>query len=175
MLQHFRYTDTELKNLLQTLTIIIDSREQDTKHITSYLDKRKIPHTVKKLDAGDYSCMLPANPLMGIMRDIYFPVAIERKNSLEELSANLSQERHRFESELLRARDIDLTLMVEGGSYEMIAQHRYDTQLNEKSFLATLFAFRHRYKVNVQFVQKNFAGPFIYYHMLYFAREELKN
>ncbi len=173
MLNHYRYTDKEQKELLSSLTIIIDTRENEINHITDYFTRKKIPHISQKLDVGDYSCLLPANPALGIMRDVYFPVAIERKNSLDELSGNISTERARFESELLRGRDISLTLLIEGGSYEDIIQHNYRTQLNEKAFLASLLTFQHRHGVNVQFISSKYAGLYIYQYLYYYVRDSL--
>lgn len=174
MLGLYRYTDKEIKELLSALTVIVDTRENEISHITSYFDAKKIPYTTKKLDVGDYSCLLPANPGMGIVRDIFFPVAIERKSSLDELSGNISGERARFESELLRGREIVLTLLVEGGRYEDIIEHKYKTQFGEKAFMATLFSFKHRYGVDIQFIGSKYSGLFIYQHLYYYVRNLLK-
>jgi ERCC4-type nuclease len=68
----YHYTDKELKALLSSMTVIIDTREQQNSHIVDYLDKHKVAHISKKLDYGDYSCMIPFNQELGIMRDTYF-------------------------------------------------------------------------------------------------------
>ncbi len=173
MLTLYRFSDKELKELLSTLTIIIDTRENEVAHITDYFDKKNILYVTQKLDVGDYSCIIPADPDLGLMRDIYFPVAIERKNSLEELSGNLSNDRSRFESELLRGGDITLTLLVEDGSYEGIIEHNYRTQLGEKAFLASLLTFYHRYKIDIQFISSKYAELYIYHYFYYYVRELL--
>lgn len=174
MINYYRYTDKELKELLKSIVIIADTREQSNDHIIKYFDQKKIPHISKKLDYGDYSCLLPANPELGIIRDTYFNCYIERKNSLEEISSNLSSERERFESELLRAKDSRFILMVEESQgYEKIINHKYDTQYNEKSFLATLFSFGHRYGMDINFIDKKYAGLFIYQQLYYFVRGAL--
>lgn len=140
MIEKFRYRDGELKILLNSMVTIIDSREQINRHITDYLDKHKLKYISKKLSFGDYACMVPANMELGIYRDVYFDgcIAIERKNSLEELSGNLTRDRARFEAEMIRASNAKLILVVENASYEDIILHRYDTQYDPKSFITTL-------------------------------------
>lgn len=174
----YRYTDGELKTLLDSLVVLIDSREQENRHITSSLEGLGIPYQTRKLDYGDYSCYLPANPALGIMRDTYFTnqFAIERKASLEELSGNLTQERQRFENELMRAHSAGchLTLMVEQGSWEAIASGNYRTQFNPKAFLAALLTYRLRYNLHVCFVTPDMAGDLIARQCYYAVREYLQ-
>lgn len=45
---------------------------------------------------------LTANTELGIARDLYFPVMIEKKNSIDELASSF-KDRTRFESEFIRA------------------------------------------------------------------------
>lgn len=116
----YSYTDKEIKTLLDSITILIDTREQQNQHITSYLDTKNIPYQNKKLDYGDYSCFLPRNAELGIMRDMYFPLSIERKNSVCELAATI-KDRTRFENELIRSHRSNFLLLVEDAAgYENI-------------------------------------------------------
>ena len=172
----YKYTDAELKQLLQSMTILIDTREQENSHITSYLDKQKIPYTSRKLDFGDYSFMLPACPALGIVRDTYFDgdICVERKASLEELSGNLTQDRARFEAELLRANRARFLLMVEDATYADIIGHRYKTQYEPKSFLASLKTYEARFNLRLNFIPLVCAGNFIYHTLYYYLREYLR-
>ena len=43
MVSLFKYTDTEIKNIMKTMTIIVDTREQRNEHIINYLKKKKVP------------------------------------------------------------------------------------------------------------------------------------
>jgi len=175
MIKNYRYTDTELKKLLKSITIIVDTREQANNHIIQYFDKKKIPHISRKLNFGDYSCMLPANQELGIMRDFYFDCYIERKNSLEEISTNLTSKREQFENELLRANGSRFILMIEEAQgFEKIINHKYNTEYNEKSFLASLLTFGHRYGININFIDKKYAGLFIYQQLYYYVYNEIK-
>jgi hypothetical protein len=100
-------------------------------------------------------------------------VVVERKGSLDELATNLSQERKRFENELIRATGTKIYLMVENGSYGGIVRSEYRSKYNPKSYIGTLATFSARYGLNVNFVDKEMAGNFIYHHLYYAVREEL--
>lgn len=173
---HYQYTDSELKFLLSSLTVIIDTREQQNQHIVDYLDKHKIPHISRKLDYGDYSCYLPANFELGIMRDSYFTdtICVERKANLDELSNNLTTNRAQFEAELIRSHGCRLLLMIESANYADIVNHNYKSQYEPKSYVATLATYTARYNLNVNFVTANCAGNFIYFNFMYHVREHLK-
>ena len=68
--------------------------------IMQYLNNHDVSHKQKKLIYGDYSFLLPADPELGIVRDVYFndQIVIERKASLEELSGNMTHNRQQFEN-----------------------------------------------------------------------------
>ena len=92
----YRFTDVEIKKLLtENLEIIVDTREQQNQHILNYFGKKKIKYEIKKLDAGDYSVKLTACPEMGLARDCYIPVTIEKKNSIGELAGSSSRRKVR--------------------------------------------------------------------------------
>ncbi len=171
-------TDRRMTEILRGITVIIDTRENEYKHITDYFSSKGIPFISRKLEFGDYSFLSPAIPELNISKPISFEnrLVIERKSGLTELSGNLAQYRERFENELQRAKEVGakLILMVENGSYENILNHKYRTALNEKSYMASLFSFSHRYNIDVQFIPAKYAGMFIYGQFYYMLREELK-
>lgn len=171
---NLQFKDKELKELLKTLVIIIDTREQENSHITDYFKNRNINYITEKLDYGDYTCMLPKNLDYGITRDIYFHnnIIIERKGSLEELSGNLTKDRNRIEDEFTRAKG-KIILMVENAAYEDIINHNYKTKYEPKAFIASLKAYEARYNLFSSFVQKKYTGQYIYLTLYYFAREIL--
>jgi len=98
------YTDKEIKELLKSLVILIDTREQENTNIIEFLERKKVSYKTKALNFGDYSFFLPENKELGIQRDLYFDreIVIERKGSLSELAGNLTKDRERFEKELIR-------------------------------------------------------------------------
>ncbi len=207
-------TDTQIKKALENIIIIIDTRENVNNHITKYFDSKGIKYLYQALKFGDYSAVLKIN---GEEIEFFDKVCVERKNSLEEISSNLSSQRDRFERELERGLNSKFIVMVEKkknekalkvlnkikninkilsdnnlrltddeievleksisgiGSYEDIVNHNYDTDLNEKSFLGTLFTYGHRYGIDINFIEKRYAGLFIYWQLYYFARNYLKS
>jgi len=176
MLGKRKFTDAELKILLKSMTVIIDSRENVNQHITDYLTNAKVPFKKQKLDAGDYSIFLPANQELKIPIDIYYTdeIAFERKNSLEEISSNLTSGRQQFESELLRNKCNFFTIVIEDGSYDRIVKEDYKTQYDKKSFLATLATFKMRYGIHIEFISKQEIAGHMCRQFYYWLREQLK-
>jgi ERCC4-type nuclease len=171
----YHFTDGEIKKLLASMVVLIDTREQDNGHLIRYFDQKKIPYESKKLDYGDYSVLLPRNEELGVNRDIFFDnsVIVERKGSLSELAGNLTKDRTRFESELIRAKGANIALMIENATYADLVMGRYRSDYNAKSFVATLATYSARYGLDVNFVEKELAGNWIYHRLYYAVREEL--
>jgi len=177
MLGKYKYTDTELKTILNSLVVIIDTREQENTHITEYLAKKKIPYKGQKMDYGDYSFMIPANPALSIQRDIYFTsdIVIERKAHLVELSGNFTVDGgSRFESELIKSHGAKFYLLIENATYNDVVMGNYNTKYDAKSFVARLKTFESRYGISVNFVNQKCSGNFIYHTFYYWLREQLK-
>ena len=173
----YRYTKTERKELLASLVVLVDTREQANLNIVDYFESKNIKYKNRKLDFGDYSFMLPENPAAGIHRPIFYDneLVIERKRNLNELSNNLSHDRTQFENELIRGYNSKFILMIEDpAGYENIIKHNYKTQYRPKSFIGTLHTFRHRYNIEINFIDPKYSGNFIYYSCYYWLREQLK-
>lgn len=171
----YHYTDAEIRKLLKSMVILVDTREQENGHLLSYFDHKKVAYKVRKLDIADYSCMIPKNDELGISRDIYFTdsILVERKGSLDELAGNLTHDRTRFESELLRSKGANIALMVENASYTDMVMGRYRADYNAKSFVASIHTFSARYGLEVAFVEKELAGNWMYHRLYYAVRERL--
>ncbi len=177
MLNYYNFTEKQQEQLLKSIVIICDTREQENSHVIASFDKYQIPHVKKKLDHGDYSFYIKANEELNIPRDLYFDkeITIERKASLEELSGNWCTERDRFEKEICTFNGKCFILLVEDASYGAIATHNYKTDYKPKSYLATLHSFMHRYNIIPIFVSNNvYSGLFIYNHCKYYLRELIK-
>jgi len=172
MLEMFKYTDKEIKELLKSMIILVDSRENVNQHITKWFDEKKIPYRVEKLETADYSFYLPKNIELGIPRDLYFAdkMKIERKASLEELSGNFTGDRLRIESEFITHKG-KMTLMIENADYSDIINHNYDTKYEPSSFIGTLHSFSDRYNIPFVFIKDNkYSGQYIYYSFYYYLR-----
>ena len=171
-------TDKRLSDILQGITVIVDTRENENSHLIKYFDSKGITWVSQKLDYGDYTFGIPAIPELnnGIMT-FQNRIVVERKNSIEELSGNIAQSRERFERELELARNdkAKLILLVENGTYEKILEHKYRTDLNEKSYLASLFSFKARYGIEIEFISEKLSGWYIHQTFRYHLREFLKS
>lgn len=174
---NYKYTDKEVKELLKSMKIIVDTREQKNKHIIDWLDKNKKNYVIQGLEVGDYSFLLPKNEELGLPRDIYFTdeISIERKANLNELSGNFTQDRTRIENEFIRNKG-RLYLMIENASYSDICNGKYDTKYNPKAFIATLHSFQERYDLQTIFMQDiSLSGQYIYATFYYYLRNQLLN
>lgn len=173
MLSHYKYTDKEKKEIISSLTVLVDTREQKNEHILKYFDQKNVKYKIQKLDYGDYSFMIPENPELGIQRDLYFSdqIIVERKGCLEEISGNLTKERDRIKKELALAPKTKL-ILIEGARFEDMVNGNYDTKLNPKSFAGSLMSFWHKYNCPTIFMpDKKYSGLFIRIYFEYFLKE----
>lgn len=171
---HYRYSDKELKTILDTLEIVVDTREKKNQHVLDYFRKKDVPFKFKTMKTGDYSAMIPANPEMGITRDIYLTAALERKNGVDELVESI-KDRTRFENELIRASKNPFVLIVEDlEGYQKILNGMYRSKYEPKSLLGSLKTFEVRYNFSTVFISPATTGNYIYHHFLYMMRELLK-
>ena len=173
MLVRMNFKKNEIDKILKDAVIIVDTREQQNRHILEYFDKKKIKYKVEKLNYADYSICLPVSEYLD--KEIYLNnvISIERKGSLEELSGNFTKDRARLEEEFQRSKG-KIFLVIENSSFEDIVDHNYNTNFHEKSFVGTLKAFEARYNFNTSFIKdKTKVGEFIYKTLIYHAREYL--
>jgi len=170
---NYKYTEKELDKLLkENFTIIIDTREQKNQMILDYFLKIKVPTKTEKLDSGDYGCYIAASPELGIIRDTYLPIMIEKKNSCEELSSSFV-ERTRFESEFIRAKGKGqkIYLLIEDRNYyQNIIDAKYNTNYTPKALMGSLKAFEQRYNINIHGEDKELCGNWIYGTLKAYAR-----
>lgn len=176
MLDRYKYTDSEIKAMIDNMVILIDTRERKNEHITDCFDKYKIKYKKKMLECGDYSFAINDNPDLGFPKDLYFDkeCVIERKASLEEVSGNLTKERDRFEKELCLAPKTKV-LLIENANYQDIATGKYDTQYNKRAFLASLHSFWFKYNTPIMFMPDNsFSALFIKNYFEYYFKNQLR-
>ncbi|MEH7150325.1 nuclease [Bacillus thuringiensis] len=172
----FHYIDKEIEKILKTLTTVIDTRENVNGHILNYLHQKGIPIKNKKLDTGDYGCMIPKNEELGIPRDIYLDSRVERKAHMDEITGNLQKDTQTaFENELIRSKDIPFTLIVEDlHGYEKMLQGKYRSKYNPLALLGRLNTFKAKYNFEIVYVDKKFSGNWIYHHFYYQAKHYLR-
>lgn len=176
MISCYKYTDKEIDELINSIVILVDTREKQNIHITEAFDKNKIAYKTKALDYGDYSFYLPQNEKLAIPRDMFFTnkCVIERKANLEEISGNLTNGRDRFEKELALSPKTKV-LLIENANYADVATGNYNTQYNKKSFLASLHSFWFKYNIPIMFMpDSKFSALFIKKYFEYYLKNYLR-
>ena len=180
---HYKLTDTEIKKLLtENLMIIFDTREQQNLHVLDYFDKKNIKYKRQKIDEGDYAAIITKRPEMGIHRDLYFKVAVERKNSVDELAGNLAEESDtrddiRLVRELRRAKEkgIKMFLVIEDENGKRnIKTGNYRSQYKAVSFMARLRSLQDQFLNGTVFINSNDTGEEIFGILYYGVRNFLK-
>lgn len=176
MLERYKYTDSEVKTILDNMVMLVDTREKKNSHITQYFDKHHIEYENRALQCGDYSFYIKAIPELSINRDLYMDkdIFVERKGSLEELSGNFTTGRSRIEEEFASFPDAKKYLLIENANYADIVDENYTTQYGKKAFLGTIHSFNHKYNLQIFFMPDNkytpiyILGVFQYYlkHLL---------
>lgn len=173
----YKFTDEETKRLLNdNLVILTDTREQKNKHILDYFDSKGIKYENRKLNSGDYGVKLLADPELGLFRDTYLPVMIEKKNSIDELAGSF-KDRTRFEAEFVRATSNKLKiylLVEENQGYENLINHKYRSEYGPKALLGSLKTFESRYGFTTVFLDKKYSGNWIYHTLRYYVYETLR-
>lgn len=172
-------TETQIKKVLSTMTILVDTREKVGKndHILNFFDKKEIPWRREKLDYGDYAPLIPTNEKFGITEDINLSneIIVERKKNLTELSGNFTTGGgKRLYTELSKAPSRKV-LLIENSSYADLVTGNYGTQLEPKSFWALTLTAWHKYNIPIFFMPNpRYSGQFIYGYFYYYLRDKLK-
>lgn len=153
-------TEGEYKKLLESLVILSTTNEQKNQHILSQLDKLGFAHEDRALKTGDYCFYLKANKWFPV--DTYFvdELAIERKNSVDELASCMKD--IAFHNEVRRLGKIkNAYILVEDNSLNDIIEGNYRAQYNSKAFFRTLLTWCSEYNVKLLFVNKENMGKVI--------------
>ena len=150
----------EIKNALENIVVLVDTREQDTTAFRRRMKSIGYPTERKKLDFGDYSAKVVAeNNTFDFSNDF----AIERKMSLDELCNCYCKGRKRFEREFLRAKDKNakLYLLIENADFEMVYNGEYRSLMQPKALIASIMAWLARYDCQLLFCESHTSGKLI--------------
>lgn len=151
-----------MKRSLDSMVILVDTREQDTHSLRRRLELMNCPWERQKLDFGDYSakCRLPN----GEWLDLSPKVAVERKMSFDELCACFCRGRQRFTREFERAREAGAVvyLLIENASWENALAGKYRSKMNPKSFIASMTSWLARYRCQLIFCKSETTGVLIH-------------
>lgn len=151
----------EVVNALESMTLLVDTREQPTQNLQRRIATSGLPAERIKLDAGDYSCKCTLSN--GSELDFSKRVAIERKMNIDELCMCFGTQRKRFEKEFERAKQAGtkIYLIVEGGSWENIYNGKYKSKMTPQALVASIDAFRSRYGMQLDFCKAETTGKLI--------------
>lgn len=153
-------TNFEIDNVLKTIVVTIDTREQNT----DLFSKRQQDIGCcerKTLPYGDYSCKftLPNGKLLDFSKQ----VVIERKMNADELCLCFGKERRRFKAEFDRAKadKCRVYLLVENCTWEHIILGKYRSKYNSEALLASIFAWIPRYNMIPVMCKAELSGKLI--------------
>ena len=114
---------------------------------------------------------------MGIHRDLYFNVAVERKNSVDELIGSI-KDADRFEDEFNRAlaKGIKVFLVVEeANGIKNMRLGKYRSEYKPKALWGKFNSLEDKYLKGSTFVDQEDSAAIIYSKLYYSIRNFLKN
>lgn len=176
MLELYKFTDKEEKELLNSITILLDSREQKNTHIVEWLDKKKKPYKQKKLDFGDYGFFIPQNESLGIMKDLDFSskIVFERKQNIDEFVSNIVSDRTRIEREFALC-PAKIEMIIENSQYKDLRDGNYRGNYKPESVLGTIHSWKYKYGVDFQFMpDPNDTPLYMYLSFYHYLRNYIK-
>lgn len=165
----------DLQRTLDTMEIIIDSREHPTAEAARRWKSFGCPYVIEALKSGDYSARftLPNGEIFD-MRD---KVVFERKMDLTEICGNFCQNRERFVREFERMKETGAKcyILIENGSWEKAFAGQYRSKMQPKSLVASLTAWVARYNAQIVFCRPETTGKLIKEILYREAKEILQN
>lgn len=155
------YSNFEIDRALRSLTILVDTREQDTPAFHKRLAALGAPYRRKKLDFGDYSAEIVVPS--GDTRELLDKVCVERKMNLDELCGCFTIGRRRFEREFQRAKEAGskVYLLVEHADWEKLLSGTYRSRMSPESLSASVLAWCARYDLIPLFCKPETSGKII--------------
>ena len=69
-----KLTEKQIKKAIDSMVILIDTREKLPNHITQAFDEYGVNWERRKLKSGDYSAYVPMNEELGIVEEMGNPV-----------------------------------------------------------------------------------------------------
>lgn len=152
-------TNKEKIDIINDMTIIVDSRENKWHHIRDYFDNKGIKYRVEKLNVGDYTFELKNYPHLKLDNKFL----VERKGSLDELAGNFTSGRDRFAREFERLEDDQkIHLVLENFTWTKCLNGSYRSGFLPQSYKGSLIAWSIKYDFKYHPVTKRDTGELIY-------------
>ena len=170
----------EIQNCLDSMEILVDTREQDTDRARNRYARFGVPYKRHTLDFGDYTYNFTfpnKTCLHGADSSVKGDVIVERKMNLDELAGCFTRERKRFEAEFKRAQEngSKIYLLVENASWENLLNGKYRSQFKPKAFEASILAWSVRYNMQIVFCKAETSGELIKEILYRELKERLEN
>lgn len=169
----------EIETILENMTILVDTREQDTERARRRYQAFGSPYERAVLDFGDYTWNAEINgsPVHDTSSRVIPLVAVERKMNLDELAACFTRDRKRFEAEMIRAKQSGgkIFLLCENSNWENLLAGKYRSRFNAKAYTASLIAWAIRYDLQVIFCKEETSGRLIKEILYRDLKERLAN
>lgn len=165
----------EVSRALKNLTLIVDTREQDTDRLRRRIRQTGLSFVRQKLDFGDYSAKTTLDN--GTEFDISSSVSIERKMNLDELCNCYCKGRKRFTREFERAKlaGAKVYLLIENANWEKAYNGSYRSKMSPQALTASLFAWLARYNCQIIFCKEETSGKIIREILYREMKERLEN
>lgn len=165
----------EVSRALKNLTLIVDTREQDTDRLRRRIRQTGLSFVRQRLDFGDYSAKTTLDN--GTEFDISSSVSIERKMNLDELCACYCKGRKRFTREFERAKSAGakVYLLIENANWEKAYNGSYRSKMSPQALTASLFAWLARYNCQIIFCKEETSGKIIREILYREMKERLEN
>lgn len=168
--------------MLESLRVVVDTREQLTDKAMKRYQSFKCPFIREKINYGDYTytAKLPNGKWLHQLHagcdGINPPLSIERKMNLDELAGCFTHDRARFEREFERAKANNgkIVLLVEDASWENLLNGRYRSKFNSNAFSASVCAWAARYNLNLFFCKSETSGRIIHDLLYYDLKERIE-
>lgn len=170
----------DIQGALASMSVICDTREQQTKRALSRYKAMGLSVSRAPLDYGDYTynAVLPnGSHIYDTSGRVYPAVAVERKMDIDELAECFTRSRKRFEREFVRAQEhgARLYVLVENGSLSDIMHHHYMSRMAPKALFASVMAFSARYGAQFVFCPERDTGAVIREILRMELRQRLEN
>lgn len=154
------------EDILASMSVLIDTREQDTARARRRYEAFNLPYSRAVLDYGDYTyqAQLPdGTALFNISKRITPLCAVERKMSLDELAECFTRGRKRFQAEMERckAHGARMYLLVENATWENLLAGKYRSKFTPQAFAGSLTAWMVRYDLQVIFCKEDTSAHII--------------
>lgn len=132
----------EQLEVLRSIEILVDTREQPTKRAMKRYERFGCPHRRCTLSYGDYSY------------NATLPDGSSLYNTEETVSPGCVIER-------ARENGARIYLIVENASWENLLNGKYRTKMDAKAYTASVIAFMVRYNLNIIFCKEETSGDLI--------------